>query len=745
MNFSWVFTLLVAVVSASNSTKSLLALSLLTCMDNSQVWSSYFDVVYYPSQKVVNFDIQAVSNINGVNVTATIQLIVYGLKVLSQDVDLCDLSELLGICPLTSGHLDISYKYDVPSLISNQIPGVAFTIPDIDARVRINLNNKESGAPLACVEATVTNGKTVQTKYAAWPIAAISGLGVITSGVISVIGHSSTAAHIASNSMSLFVYFQSLAITSMLAVAKAPPIAAAWAQNFQWSLGVIRTAFIQDIANWYLQSTGGTPTNILGDNHYSISVQKRSFDFNNNPLAQTFGNPIELAKRAITLDTDHSGLSDRLNSTLYTTNEKEASLGTKVLVLRGIQRVAYLAHIEITNLYMTTTIFLLFFAFLVVAVMTFFKAIIEICIRSKMMNEGKFLEYRLQWLNIIKGAMFRLLVVSMPQVLVLGLWELTVHDSAGIVVVAVFLIIVNLGLLVYAAAKVILRGRRSVRDHKNAAYLLYGDGRFLNKFGFVYVQYRADCYYFLIVTLAYVLFKTLFVAVLQSHGRVQAVIVFVIELAFCVAVCWIRPYMDKRTNGFNITISVINTINALFFMFFSYVFGQPQVVAAVMGVVYFVLNAAFALFLLIFTIVTCTLALVYKNPDTRYQPMKDDRVSFLPRMGAKSNKAAAGQDDIELVALGASAMKGHEHARAGEPYADSDSFYDEDSTGRRAAFNSAYADKESLSKGSLVDSELPQEPTLTIVGNLTNAYQNFQTNYQGSENQQYKGFYDRKR
>ena len=59
------------------------------------------------------------------------------------------------------------------------------------------------------------------------------------------------------------VYFQSLAVTAMMAVARTPPLAAAWAQNFMWSLGVVRVGFVQDIANWYLQATGGTPTDIL--------------------------------------------------------------------------------------------------------------------------------------------------------------------------------------------------------------------------------------------------------------------------------------------------------------------------------------------------------------------------------------------------------------------------------------------------------------------------------------------------
>lgn len=728
--------------------KHLLANSLLTCSDNSQISASYFDVTFYADNSSIVFDILAVTNINNVNVSAKIDLIAYGLNVVQQTVDLCSLKEYLLLCPLTSGHLDISFTYSVSDSITKEIPSVAYTIPDLDARVRIVVYETKSGDSLACIEAVVSNGKTVQTKYAAWPIAAIAGLGLITSGVVSVIGHSMTAAHIASNSMSLFVYFQSLAITSMLAVAKVPPIASAWAQNFVWSLGIIRADFIQKIANWYVQATGGTPTDVLASAQLSISVQKvkRGLSFLSkaaNGLANIGRS--NLSKRtSISIDSDNFGLSDKLNSTLYTTNER-GEADDRVLVLRGIQRVAYLAGIEISDLYMTAMIFLLFFTFVVVVCMTFFKAIIEICIRSKIMNEGKFNEYRQQWANIIRGALFRLLLVALPQIAIFGFWEFTQHDSAGVVVVAVFLLIIALGLLGYAVILVVNYGRKSVREHKNAALLLFGDGQFLNKFGFIYVQYRADCYYFVSCSLLYIIIKTLFVAVLQEHGRIQAVIIFVAELIYCVAVCWLRPYMDKRTNAFNITIAVINTINALFFMFFSYVFNQPQVVASVMAIVYFILNAVFALFLLIFTIVTCVLALVYKNPDTRYRPMKDDRVSFLPRIGKSAKDGPEGQDNMELVALGASAMKGLEHAQPAA-YDDEDDSFDDESAKRKNAYGSPYEHSGSLSNNSLAVSVEPQNAASTIVGNSTNAYSNFETAYRGRNDEPtgaYSGYYGR--
>lgn len=68
-----------------------------------------------------------------------------------------------------------------------------------------------------------------------------------------------------------------------------------------------------------------------------------------------------------------------------------------------------------------------------------------------------------------------------------------------------------------------------------------------------------------------------------------------------------------------------------------------------MGVVFFIINAAFALILLIMVLVSTIYAILSKNPDTRYQPMRDDRGSFI-----KSQS----QLNTELDALGATARGG---------------------------------------------------------------------------------------
>lgn len=736
---------LLSLLQFSRADRFIEATSLLTCMENSQFTASFFEIMFFPGNNTARFHVSAISTIDSKTVGANVNLIAYGLNVLQRNISFCDIDyddskqDNNPLCPMSSGHLEVDSSYTVSKDVTNQVPGVAYTIPDLDARVRVIIYDIESQQQLACVEATLSNGKTVATKYASWPIAAVAGLGVITSGVISVIGHSNTAAHIASNSMSLFIYFQSLVITAMMAVARVPPIAAAWAQNFVWSMGIVRAGFVQDIANWYVQSTGGSPTDILTSGYVSVSVQrfvKRAAQQLWTQMVKFTSIPLkDLVKRAsVTLDT-FGATSDSLDPELYSTNEKD-DLSGKILVLRGIQRVSYLAGIEITSLFMTAMIFLFFFAFLMIVCLMLFKAIIEILIRSKVMNEGKFNEYRQQWASIIKGTLYRLFVLALPQITVLCLWELTTRDSAATVIVAIFLFVITLLLLLQGAIRVFLKGRESVREFKNPAYLLYGDGKFLNRFGFLYVQYRADCYYFILGSLTYIVLKGLFVALLQSQGMAQAVIVFVIELAYLVIVCWIRPFMDKRTNAFNITIGVINTINALFFMFFSNVFRQPQVVSSVMAVVYFVLNAVFALFLLIFTIVTCVLALLYKNPDTRYQPMKDDRVSFLPRFGKPDdgNAGLANQnEDMELMALGATAMKGHEHGgnvdgKRGNNF-DSGSPLDDELTmlGQNQNVSRVYSERS-------YDRIEPIEPNSTIGGNPYNVQRGYTaaSTYSGS-------------
>lgn len=684
MNFYVFYSLFITVIFSglAHASQYIETSSLLTCMKNSQLTASYFNVVYTPNDTKVVFDISAISTLSGY-IHANIQVIVYGLNVMEQNVSMCDLG-FKTVCPISAGRIDVNSNYKLDKKYTSSIPSIAFSIPDLDAKVRVLVYQNDSGSnnPVACVEAILSNGKTVQTPYASWPIAAISGFGLITSGVVSLTGYSATAAHIASNSLSLFIYFQNLAISAMMAVNSVPPIAAAWCQNFQWSMGIIHLKSLSTMANWYVQATGGNSTSVLANKDVlSISVQKKmlkratldTLNYMSELYQKAQQNGFLLATPSI-INKPHSYGSispyiakrdgDITNDPgMYNTDEKNSTaLTSKVLVLRGIQRVAYLANIEITSLFFTGIAFTFFFALVLVIFLAITKGIMELLVRTKTINQtGRFSEYRSHWPNIIRGSLYRLFLIAFPQVTVLCLWELTERDSVACIIVAIVLFILVLGILVQAAIRVVVKARESL---SNPAYSLYGEPKFLNKYGFLYAQFTADCYYWVIISLFYLFIRSLVVAVLQSYGKVQAVVIFVTEIIYFILLCVVRPYMDKRTNIFNILIHLVNLINSVFFLIFSEVFGSKAAVTSITGVVLFVMNAICSLILLIFTIVTCVMAIISKNPDTKYTPVNDDRVCFIQKDdGYDKNRGSRiggfGMPGTELDALGSTALSGH--------------------------------------------------------------------------------------
>ena len=158
---------------------------------------------------------------------------------------------------------------------------------------------------------------------------------------------------------------------------------------------------------------------------------------------------------------------------------------------------------------------------------------------------------------------------------ILCLWEIIERDSAAEVVLGLFYFIIMTFALLWAAFKVVRIAQRSVSLHKNPAYILYSDPKALNKWGFLYVQFRATAYYFILPVLGYICAKAIFIAFAQGAPKVQAVGLLIIEAGFLVTVSILKPWMDRKTNIFNISIAAVNFLNAVFLLVFTNIFNQP--------------------------------------------------------------------------------------------------------------------------------------------------------------------------
>lgn len=622
---------LLSLLSGAQAIKLIESKSLNTCQDNSSFTASLFNVVFTPANRTITFDIVGVSSIQG-NVSFGLEVSAYGYTFIKETLDPCNMN-LNGMCPMSTGQIDIQSNLQLSQTVVDAIPGIAYGVPDLDANVKVVINaTSNPGVSLACVEASLSNGQTVDQKGVGWTTAVIAGLALVASAVTSGLGHSNTAAHVAANALSLFGYFQAQAIIGLTSV-PLPPIVQSWTQNFDWSMGIIEVNFMQSIATWYQKSTGGTPATLLNSlMTTSVQVEKRSLGVSKRSMDQT-----------IKLLTHAHQLSKRATSTTTTTGN---------YVVKGIKRVAFRAAIESTNLFLTGLAFFCIFIVFTIIFVALFKGFCELAVRMKWMASDKFQDFRNGWFTVLKGIMFRMVLIGYPQMTILCLWEFTQVDSPAEVVLAIFFFFGMTGTLAWAAMKVIRIAKRSVEMHKNAAYILYSDPSALNKWGFLYVQFRATAYYFIIPILAYIVVKGMFVAFGQNAGTVQAIALVLIEAVMLIAASVIRPWMDKSTNSFNIAIAAVNFLNAIFLLIFTDVFNQPGLVTGVVGVIFFVVNAVFSLVLLILVLIATIYAFVRKNPDSRYQPMSDDRASFI-----KSQTTLT----TELDALGATArgdMKG---------------------------------------------------------------------------------------
>lgn len=586
-----VFPLLMSMVSAVRVFESS---SLDTCQGNSSFSASLFQIAFFPGNRSVNLNVNGDAFISG-NVTFKVEAAAYGYTFLRETLDPCTLG-ISAFCPLSQDQIAFDATYlNISTSIVGRIPGIAYGIPDLDATVTVYMYSVDDPTiSLACVQARISNGKTVNQVGVKWGTAVVAGLGLVTSALVSGLGNFNTAAHVSLYSSSLFNYFQSVAIIGLCAV-PLPPLVLSWTQDFNWSLGIIRVLFLQKLASWYQLATGGKPDTIIATlGTKSVEIAKRS---------------LAIMKRTAQIPTTPSG----------------------EYIVTGIDRVAFRADMEPTNLFMTGLIFYCIFLLLALIGLAIFKGLCELALRRHWVPS---LQARLQtfhdkWHITVKGIIYRLILLGYPLMSILCLWEFTQDDSPAEIFLAAIFFFGMTGALGYAAFHVIKTARRSTKMHRTPAFILYSDAIVLNKWGFLYISVRASAYYYVIPTLAYVLVKAMFVGFGQKSGTTQAVALVIIEAAALIGASVIRPWMDKPANAVNIAICAVNFFNAIFLLIFTNIFKGPGLLIGVVGVVFFFLNVIFALILLIVVLVAVVFSLINKNPDTRYQPIADNRASFI--------------------------------------------------------------------------------------------------------------------
>lgn len=636
--------------------QELFASSLVPCLDTDGITASKFYLSLDRATGKISYDARVNLEISG-QVVGELVLYIYGLSPINLTLNPCEEgSALSSLCPLAPGEIDIQGEQTLSSSVLSDLPGIVFQVPDADAWAILKVRNETTHALDACVRIDISNTKTVEQTAVKWVTAVLSGVGLLAGAVLTYFGSSVTAQHLSATTTLMFTYFQSMVILDMEAVDRVPPMASAWAENVAWSVGLVYIKFMQKIFRWYVQATGGTPATFMEYPTKTVLVQ-RSVDklkkvtpkvaeflgFQmNNPYEQNGSLSSPLLKRE-----DRGARDSYVKST------------SQDVVYRGIKRVAYKMGIEETGAVLTSWTMLVFVCICVAAI---FGAVTGTMFMITRGSEGRaahprMVEYAPQLRNILKGTLLKLVHIAFPSLMIFCMWEWIQQDSAGVITTSVIIFVLSLGLMLLNLARVMLIARRSSADYGTPAYLLYSHPPTLEKYGFLYSMFHADKYYWMAVVLVYQFVKACFIAFAQQSGKTQGLAIFIIELAMLIAVCVEKPFLSRAANSINITVQVVMTLNAMFFLFFSNLMTQPLIVNGVMGVIFFVLNAAMSLVLLLYTIIYGAIC-IYKRPadgTNADHRVRDDRQSFIEEKRDYEIPEAG-----ELLALGTAAQADHQ-------------------------------------------------------------------------------------
>jgi len=377
-----------------------------------------------------------------------------------------------------------------------------------------------------------------------------------------------------------------------------PPIVSAWTQNFVWAVGIVELNFLQRFFHWYIRSTGGRRSSLFNQiSTTSILVMKRDLNKIRRGLELTSGiGRNALRRRAADL-------------------QNQETTSYEHIMVKGIERVAFKAGIEQTNLFITSYSMYIIFAFLVVVIFLAFRGIVELVVKKQKMGmQNKLGVFREHWKLMLKKVALSVIVMGYPALIALSLWELTMRDSPAVVVLAVVIFLAMTGLMTATVFRLYILLRRTgvmpfstqgplarfstkSADMEKPAPTSWRDSvpelseskltasRDLKQFAILTVPYRRSGAYWVLPLMLFVFTKSALVGLSQQHlydapsedessvgtikGIAQAIGFLMIDLLWLIGVAWVRPWMDKPTNVLGIASAVMGLLNGVFLLIFT--------------------------------------------------------------------------------------------------------------------------------------------------------------------------------
>ncbi|KAI5196265.1 TRP-domain-containing protein [Aureobasidium subglaciale] len=596
------------------------------CSTNPTIKVEALDIKYDRSTNQVVFNV-AGSSSQSQNVQAKIVVTAYGRSVYEKAFNPCASDTYIEqLCPVPAGSFAASGNQTIPAEYTSAIPSIAFNVPDLDGVAKLELfADDDLTKDLACVQSTVSNGKTMNVQAVTYVAAGMAGAAL----GISALGAAVGGFHVGGASPSptfgeTFGWFQGIATNGMLSVSY-PTIYSSFAKNFGFSTGLIPWGSMQTAIDSFRDRTGGDLTTdswnylqnaTLVDDNSSSNLTKRGLgtmflyarDFSASVNGTTIG----------------SGDSSSGNST--STESKPMHY------VHGIQ--AYVEKLSIPqgNTFMTI---LLFFA-IVIAVITVGILLTKVILEAlalmgnlpKSMNSFR----KRYWWRLAK-------TITNLVMLAYGVWTLycvyqfTNGDSWAAKVLAGVTWAIFTCILAFFAFTIWHKANQYKKMDGDAS-MLYEHKETWVRYAFLYENFKKGYWWLFIPTIVYAFAKNAMIAGANGHGLIQTVGQIAIESILLILLVWSRPYTLKSGNVINITIQVIRVISVICVLVFVEELGISQTTKTVTGlvliVVQSVLTGVLAILIAVNAIITCVRANPHRKRRKEAEKLNRDLDDLTP-------------------------------------------------------------------------------------------------------------------
>ncbi|KAJ7502727.1 hypothetical protein B0H11DRAFT_2187957 [Mycena galericulata] len=527
-----------------------------------------FDVKYFNANQSIFFDISAASVENNVNVSANILVNVYGLRLVNVTIDLCSI--LAGaLCPLPMYNFVGSQSISLPNSlgVSNRIPSIAFSIPDLEAYAQLTLVEVGTGQIKACVQATLSNGWSTRQPAVEWATAGLALFALLAAAWQSTRPHAVVPYRL----LDLLHFYQTIAATAFLSL-NYPSLYRAFAINFAWAMGLISSP------NSKLQTSIDTMRALTGGNMANASagaavgfVDRKLSPWNTNlqlPSSSSFTQ--SLFADTSSADTGMTNLTFNriaLNGIQQlTTTEGEVQTVTSDssnILQAGIPIYVNSIHIATANAFMTTFLVSLIVVAIALAVAALAYGALYAANHFHWGTPEKRHRLKSSYLAYIRAWALRLSrrpdpapqgLIGLPPITILTFYQWSLKDSWLSVLLSVIAFLAIWALVIYPVFLTLRLVRRQSQDG------LEFNSEHLASHGPLYAQYRTPRYYFFIPFLLSTFVKAVVIAAGAGNGIAQVIVLLIVELAVVVAHILLKPYNSRGGDVFSTYLAIVRLV-----------------------------------------------------------------------------------------------------------------------------------------------------------------------------------------